>query len=52
MSEFRGKDVLDAMDVAADLPVESGDFYGTGKLPQLRHGVALVQAAWRHETAP
>ncbi len=43
---MRGKAVLDAIENAYELHVESGDFFGTGKLPELRQGTCLVPGAW------
>ena len=42
---------FDAMEAAADLHVEAGDFFGTGKLPPLKAGVCLVNGTWRVEPA-
>ena len=41
--------VFDALDSAAELHVDGGDFFGTGSLPPIHHGVALVRAHWRIE---
>ena len=49
-SQPRGGVLLDAIDGAADLHVEGGDFFGTGKLPSVEGGVALVAADWRLDT--
>jgi len=43
--------VLDAIHHAIDLPVETGNFFGTGKLPTQVSGVALVDAKWRLDPA-
>jgi lipopolysaccharide transport system ATP-binding protein len=51
-SEARGGVVLDAIQNAADLPVESGNFFGTGIVPPIHSGVCLVDANWRLEAAP
>ena len=52
-AEERGRrDPFDAMESAADLHVEAGDFFGTGKLPSLKLGVCLVAGEWRLESAP
>ena len=48
-SQPRGGTLIDAIDGAADLHVEGGDFFGTGKLPPVETGVALVDAGWRME---
>ena len=43
------RDPLDEMDLATELHVESGDFFGTGKLPIVNTGVTLVKGSWRLE---
>ena len=43
------RDPLDEMDLATELHVESGDFFGTGKLPIVNVGVTLVKGSWRLE---
>jgi lipopolysaccharide transport system ATP-binding protein len=40
------RDPIDAIDSAVDLHVESGDFFGTGKLPKLKKGLCLVDGEW------
>ncbi len=40
------RDPLDEMDLATELHVESGDFFGTGKLPIVNTGVTLVKGSW------
>jgi lipopolysaccharide transport system ATP-binding protein len=40
---------FDEMDLAAELNIEAGDFYGTGKLPPPKGGICLVDGAWRLE---
>ena len=40
-------DPLDEMDHATELHVESGDFFGTGKVPPPNLGVALAGGSWR-----
>ncbi len=40
---------LDGMDNAIELAVEGGDFFGSGQLPSVHTGVALVAGAWRLE---
>jgi lipopolysaccharide transport system ATP-binding protein len=44
-------DVFDEMDLAGEVHVEAGDFFGTGKLPPLKAGVCLVEGDWRLEPA-
>jgi len=54
-AEERGRrDPFDGMEAAADLHVEAGDFFGTGKLPPLRLGVCLVRGGWKleHQSRP
>jgi len=41
--------VLDGLDNAVELPMEGGDFYGSGQLPTIHQGVALVDGRWRLE---
>lgn len=45
----QGGVVLDEMEGALDLPVEGGDFFGSGQLPNIHQGVALVDGRWRLE---
>jgi len=40
---------LDSMDNAIELPVEGGDFFGSGQLPSIHQGVALVDGRWHLE---
>jgi lipopolysaccharide transport system ATP-binding protein len=40
---------LDMMNQALDLSVIEGDFYGSGEVPPISHGVCLVDAKWRIE---
>jgi lipopolysaccharide transport system ATP-binding protein len=40
---------LDALNNAVDLTVVDGDFYGSGEVPPISHGVCLVDAQWRLE---
>ena len=41
--------MLDAMEDAFELNVESGDFFGTGRIPAVVSGTALVPAEWEME---
>ncbi|MCG8367190.1 MAG: ABC transporter ATP-binding protein [Pseudanabaenales cyanobacterium] len=41
---------LDAMSNAVELSVIDGDFYGSGEVPPVSHGVCLVDAQWRLES--
>ncbi len=43
---------LDGMDGATELTVEGGDFFGSGQLPAMHSGVALVDGEWRMEAGP
>jgi lipopolysaccharide transport system ATP-binding protein len=45
----QGGVVLDEMESALELPVEGGDFFGSGQLPNIHQGVALVDGNWRLE---
>ncbi len=40
---------LDAISNAIQLTVTDGDFYGSGEVPPVSHGVCLVEAQWRLE---
>lgn len=40
---------LDTMSQAINLSVVDGDFYGSGEVPPISHGVCLVDAKWRME---
>jgi len=42
--------LLDSVRHAADLRVEGGDFFGTGRMPSAKDGLVLVKASWRVET--
>lgn len=50
-SAARGGERLDTIVNALEMPVESGNFFGTGELPAIRSGVCLVDAKWRLEDA-
>jgi lipopolysaccharide transport system ATP-binding protein len=41
---------LDFLEHAADMTVSDGDFYGSGEVPPVTHGICLVDASWRLET--
>ena len=45
----RHGEMLDAIEDAIELPVESGDFFGSGKVPAIVSGTALVPAQWEME---
>lgn len=40
---------LDRIDDAVELEVVEGDFFGSGEVPPISHGVCLVKADWRLE---
>ena len=40
---------LDGLENAVELTVEGGDFFGSGQLPAMHSGVALVEGTWRLE---
>ncbi len=42
---------LDAMQGAAELHVEGGDFYGTGRVPKIADATCLVNAQWSQQDA-
>ena len=46
----RHGEMLDAIEDAVELPVESGDFFGSGKVPAVVSGTALVPAQWEMES--
>jgi homopolymeric O-antigen transport system ATP-binding protein len=50
--DHRDRDVLDAMDHALDFSVDTGDFFGSGKLPPLKGGTCLVSGEWKIQTGP
>ena len=41
---------LDYLSSATQLTVVDGDFYGSGEVPPISHGVCLVEAEWRMES--
>jgi lipopolysaccharide transport system ATP-binding protein len=43
-------DYLDNLSDAVDLTVISGNFYGSGEVPPISHGVSLVDGRWRAES--
>jgi len=47
----RRREPIDALSDAIELHVESGDFFGSGKLPPAKSGVCLVHGTWRLEPA-
>jgi lipopolysaccharide transport system ATP-binding protein len=40
---------LDGISNASELSVIDGDFYGSGEVPPISHGVCLVDASWHLE---
>ncbi len=53
-SQARGAEVLDWMDSAIEMPVEGGDFFGSGQVPPMIDGICLADGSWRltAETTP
>lgn len=52
MSEMRANaPLLDALENAAELPVDAGDFFGSGRLPGPKGGAVLVAGEWRAEAS-
>jgi lipopolysaccharide transport system ATP-binding protein len=49
--DLRGTDVIDALECARELHVESGDFFGSGKIPPIQAGVCLVEGDWQLNSA-
>jgi lipopolysaccharide transport system ATP-binding protein len=47
---MKKREAIDSLSDAAELHVEPGDFYGTGKLPPPKSGVCLVRGSWSMET--
>jgi homopolymeric O-antigen transport system ATP-binding protein len=41
---------LDGLSNAQEMVVDSGDFFGTGEIPPISHGVCLTEAEWRLES--
>lgn len=50
-SSYRQAEMIDAVEDAIELTVETGDFFGTGMVPALPSGSALVPAQWCLEAA-
>jgi lipopolysaccharide transport system ATP-binding protein len=46
---YRQAEMIDALENALELEVEAGNFFGTGILPGLVSGTALVSAEWHME---
>jgi lipopolysaccharide transport system ATP-binding protein len=49
---MKKREAVDALIDAAELHVEPGDFYGSGKLPPPKSGVCLVRGSWSMEKKP
>ena len=49
LSRTRRTEMIDALEDAIELGVEEGDFFGTGIVPPLASGTALVPAEWHME---
>jgi len=45
-SSTTGGVIIDALDSAVELRLEGGDFFGSGQLPSIHNGVALVAGGW------
>jgi len=43
---------IDALPDAAELSVVEGDFYNSGEVPPVSHGLVLVEGDWRLESSP
>jgi len=41
---------LDGLSYAQEMIVDKGDFFGTGEIPPISHGVCLTDAEWRLES--
>jgi ABC-type polysaccharide/polyol phosphate transport system, ATPase component len=44
-----GNDYIDSLSNAIELTVGEGDFFGSGEVPPLTHGVSLVEGVWKLE---
>jgi lipopolysaccharide transport system ATP-binding protein len=49
-TRYRQAEMIDAVSNAFEIHVEDGDFFGTGLVPSVLSGVALVPAQWRMES--
>jgi lipopolysaccharide transport system ATP-binding protein len=49
-TSYRQAEMIDAVEDAMEVTVETGDFFGTGMVPALASGLALVPAEWHLET--
>jgi hypothetical protein len=47
---YRQAEMIDALENALELEVEAGNFFGTGILPGMVSGTALVPAEWHMES--
>ncbi len=45
-SVLQDGEYLDALDAAAFVTVTDGDFFGSGEVPPISHGVCLVEGSW------
>jgi hypothetical protein len=43
--------ILDGLESAVEFHIEGGDFFGSGQLPSIHNGVALVAGTWHCQTA-
>ncbi|MEK0450593.1 MAG: hypothetical protein RL088_2861 [Verrucomicrobiota bacterium] len=48
-TSYRHGDLIDAVEDAIEMEVESADYFGTGIVPALAGGTSLVDADWRME---
>jgi lipopolysaccharide transport system ATP-binding protein len=49
-SVYQDNTCLDTINNAMELSVVDGDFYGSGEVPPISHGVCLVDGKWRIES--
>jgi homopolymeric O-antigen transport system ATP-binding protein len=49
-SLLKHHEYIDSIPDAKELIVEQGDFFGTGEIPPITHGVCLTEAEWRLES--
>ncbi len=49
-TSYRQAEMIDSVEDATELTVETGDFFGTGMVPALPSGTSLVPAQWEMES--
>ena len=49
-TSYRQAEMIDSVEDAMELTVETGDFFGTGMVPALPSGTSLVPAQWEMES--